>query len=60
MDAGPVGSHVDDHPLVFGGGSEDLVGSYARDWVTVIRVLPHAVGVMDDQFQGSMRLAVVH
>ena len=51
----PVGGHVDHGPLVLSGGGEDLAGAAAQDRVTVVGVLPVAVGVVDDQFQGPVR-----
>jgi Polysaccharide deacetylase len=52
IDGGPVGGHVDHGPLVLGGGGEDLVSAAAQDRIAVVGVLPVAVGVVDDQFQG--------
>src|SRR6185503_20994287 len=54
VDCGPVGGHVDHGPLALGGG-EDLAGAATQDRVAVVGVLPVAVGVVDDQFQGPVR-----
>src|SRR6266487_2065600 len=52
VDGDPVGGHVDHGPLVLSGGGEDLAGATTQDRVAVVGVLPVAVGVADDQFQG--------
>ncbi len=55
VNTGPVGGHVDHGPPALGGGGQDLVGAAAQDRITVVGVLPLAVGVADDQFQRPVR-----
>src|SRR5690242_6135518 len=55
VDGGPVGGHVDNGPLALSGSGEDLAGATTQDRVAVVGVLPVAVGVVDDQFQGPVR-----
>jgi FAD/FMN-containing dehydrogenase len=55
VDGGPVGGHIDHGPRVLSGSVEDLAGAATQDRVAVVGVLPVAVGVVDDQFQGPVR-----